>query len=360
MKMRFIFLLAVTLVACDRILGPVAQERGTLTVCFGDGVTTRAGAVLDTNQFILSITDEKGGSIYHGKYGASPERLDLPPGSYTVRAVSREFQEPLFDSPQYGDEQVALVESGKTVAVHLICVQMNAGVRLKTGETFIVNYPDGTLYLKSSSGVLMYDYGESRYGYFKPGLVWLELNYGGETRTLFTREIFGQEMLTMRLNSGYSVLEEDEVASLYGEGLTMELDTSRFWTTGDYTGEDSGSAGGGISSALSVGQARSMAADSPEDVWVYGYIAGGDCTSSNCSFSAPFTSNTNLLIAAKSSSADKESCLSVQLQKGDIRDALNLVDHPENLGRQVFLKGDLVPKYYGIPGIKNLTEYQLR
>ena len=27
-------------------------------------------------------------------------------------------------------------------------------------------------------------------------------------------------------------------------------------------------------------------------------------------------------------------------------------------GRQLYIKGDLVESYYGIPGLKNITEYQ--
>ena len=49
--------------------------------------------------------------------------------------------------------------------------------------------------------------------------------------------------------------------------------------------------------------------------------------------------------------------LSVELKKGELRDEVNLVDNPENLGRIIYLKGDLVEAYYGIPGIKNVTDY---
>ncbi len=357
MKAFFIVPIAVAaLVACDRVVQGPEPENGTMVISF---IGTRA-EIPDTNEFLLSIKDAKGNSCYSGKYAAAPEKLELAPGSYTVRAVSREFKEPLFESPQYGDEQVVVVESGKVVAVHLACAQMNAGLRLRLGETFLVNYPGGTLYAKSATGLLMYDYAENRTGYFQPGLVWLELTYGGETTTLFTRELAAQEMLSMSIHSGYSVLEEDEVAQKYGEGLTIELDTARNWCTGEYVIGESDGAGNELSNALSVGQARGMAAEGTEDVWVYGYIVGGDCTSTGCSFTEPFTSSTNLLIAAKTSCVDKDSCLSVQLKKGDIRDALNLVDHPENIGRQVYLKGDLVAKYYGIPGINNLSEYRLR
>ena len=88
-------------------------------------------------------------------------------------------------------------------------------------------------------------------------------------------------------------------------------------------------------------------------------IVGGDLSSSGTKMntSAPFDSNTHLTIAERSSIKDKASCLSVELKKGDIRDALNLKDHPENLGMQVFLCGDIVEAYYGIPGLKSLTEY---
>jgi len=131
----------------------------------------------------------------------------------------------------------------------------------------------------------------------------------------------------------------------------------------DYRGETSGNGGNDgsedLSGAYSVGQARSLAAKGEKNVWVYGYVAGGDCTSKSCSFTAPFTSNTNLVLAPEKDTADKQYCLSVQLRQGDIRDAINLVDHPELLGRLIYLKGDLVEKYYGIPGIQNLKGYRI-
>jgi hypothetical protein len=49
----------------------------------------------------------------------------------------------------------------------------------------------------------------------------------------------------------------------------------------------------------------------------------------------------------------------VELKKGAARDALNLVDNPQVLGHTVWLKGDLVESYYGIPGLKNVTEFAL-
>ena len=51
--------------------------------------------------------------------------------------------------------------------------------------------------------------------------------------------------------------------------------------------------------------------------------------------------------------------MSVQLSSGAIRDALNLVDNPGLLGTQVWIKGDIVAAYYGIPGIQSISEYSL-
>ena len=123
---------------------------------------------------------------------------------------------------------------------------------------------------------------------------------------------------------------------------------------GLFGGDDSGR-GQDKETAFSVAQAKDHVGDT--DVWVYGYIVGGDLTSSKCSFEGPFSSRTNIVLATKSTCTDKESCISVQLPSGKIRDALNLVDHEDNLGRKVFLKGDIVASYYGIVGVQSVSEY---
>ena len=95
-------------------------------------------------------------------------------------------------------------------------------------------------------------------------------------------------------------------------------------------------------------------------MWVSGYIVGGDLTSTSASFASPFESRTNILIGPKSTTSARSSCLSVQLAAGDAREMLNLVDNPLNLGRKVLLKGNIVEAYYGMPGMKNITDFELR
>jgi hypothetical protein len=43
----------------------------------------------------------------------------------------------------------------------------------------------------------------------------------------------------------------------------------------------------------------------------------------------------------------------VQLPAGEVREALNLVDNPELLGRKIVVRGDIVDSYYGLTGLKN-------
>lgn len=352
---KFLFLLIMivpAMVSCDDFMSSLGRQ-GTLQIRFADGTaapSTRAGAFPDTNDFILLITDSRGNSVYEGLYGAVKESLSLNEGDYTVSAVSGEFSAPLFDAPQYGDTQVARIKSGKTTVVTLTCVQTNSGIRLKIDPAFLTSYPDAVLFLKATSGKLMYSYSEKRIAYFQPGTVNLNMVESGSEKTLFTRRLEPQQVLTLNLGTG---------SQSSSGGVSVKVDTTRNWLD-DHYDIGGGSSGGGndLSDAYSVAAAKSHAGE--QDVWVYGYIVGGDLSSSKCSFDPPFSARTNLVIATKSSCTEKSSCLSVQLAKGDIRDALNLVDNPENLGRQIFLKGDIVESYYGIPGIQNISEYRFK
>ena len=220
----------------------------------------------------------------------------------------------------------------------------------------MTDYPDGVLFLKSSEGRLMYSYNERRIAYFLPGAVSLTLSDKGTETTLFTRNLSAKQVLSVNLSVAGQSSGQDGVKS----GISIQLDTARNWVSEDCVigGEDSGPDGTEVENAMTVAQAKNAAGS--QDVWVEGYIVGGDLSSSRCSFLPPFTSRTNLVIASRSSCTDREQCLSVQLAKGSVRDALNLVDHEDYLGRKIWLKGDIVQEYYGIVGIQCITEYRLK
>ncbi len=363
--MRKVLLLVITLMmmfqSCSRKWGEMDGE-GTLSVYFSESsyAQTKASAdIPDTGAFLLKITDSAGKVIYDGRYGDSPEKLIVKAGTYNISVRSNKFSKPAFSAPVFGDDQCVVVNAGSVKNIYMVCEQMNSGMKLKVASNFLTSYPDGVLYLKSSEGKLMYGYSEKRIAYFNPGKVSLVLNDSGKEKTLCTKTLTRKQILVLSVSA--SAGSSSSSGKIY-----LDVDTARVWTGDKYViGGDnsggSGSTGGNGSSkdrAYSVSQAKSELG--AEDVWVYGYVVGGDLTSASISFDEPFKSNANMAIAGRASVSEKESCLSVQLLKGDIRDALNLVDNPELLGRKVYMKGDIVESYYGIPGIKNITDFVIQ
>lgn len=100
--------------------------------------------------------------------------------------------------------------------------------------------------------------------------------------------------------------------------------------------------------------------------WVNGYIVGYIPTggsSTNLSMTVFAADNnaavSNLVIAPAADETDYNNCIAIQLPSGsDVRSKLNLHDNPENLGKAVKLKGDII-LYCGAPGIKNTSAYNL-
>lgn len=94
-------------------------------------------------------------------------------------------------------------------------------------------------------------------------------------------------------------------------------------------------------------------------VWLTGYIVGAinDKSLSDAAFTAPFALASNILLAETAGETDIAKCVPVQLVAGtDVRNLLNLKDHPENLGKQVCIKGDIA-KYFGANGMKTTSAY---
>lgn len=348
--------LLLVLAGCE-MLGTKDAGEGELRISFVEsqnGFTRSPSEIPDTSEFLLEVVDSKGKIVYEGLYGDCPEVLKVDAGSYVVKVVSSEFEEPEFDAPQYGDEQCVVVPDGGVADVRLICCQMNSGVRLRISEKFLTECPDGVLFLKSDQGKLMYGYSEKRIAYFLPGKISLVLSSAGKDKVLMSRTLLAQEILSL----GVSVAQSGSASGAQPEGrITVAVDTSRNWISDSYIIGGQNDKGSDVSDALTVSQARSAAGD--KDVWVCGYVVGGDLTSSAASFDEPFESRTNILLGPKSSTTDRDACLSVQLPAGDFRDALNLVDNPGLLRTRIYIKGDIVDAYYGLPGIKNISEYRL-
>lgn len=357
-KKRLITLFVLPIVVACEMMGDGtdSQADGKLEVSFSDAVMigdTRAGLEIpDTNDFILTVTDADGKVIYDGNYGEAPEAMMVSSGSYNVKVVSCKFDRPQFSMPQFGDEQCVVVPSGGSANVKLVCTQVNSGIRLKVASSFLTAYPDASLHLKSGGSGLSYGYRETRIAYFKSGDVSLVMSQGGKDDVLMTRWMDPNEVLTLKVD--VSVGNESATS---GREISVSIDTARYWVTETYTIGDDHPKGDTSDSPMGISQAK--ASVGAKGVWVSGYIVAGDLTASSASFDPPFKSASNLAVGPKKSVADRNSCISVQLPSGEIRDELNLMSHPDYLGRRLILKGDVVASYFGLVGIKNVTDYVL-
>ena len=342
--------------ACDDFgLAPDPQkEQGELRWTLDESLFTKAGnsEIPDTNDFLLTILDAKGKILYDGTYGDSPEYLRVDPGNYTVSVKSISFQAPAFSRPQYGDEQVVVIPAGQRVNVTLRCALLNAGIRLKISSAFPVAFPDGVLFIKQEDTRLKYVYKETRIAYTKPGSTSVILYNEGKDEILLTRTLEARQILNLGIN----------VAATDGQGsMSVVLDTSKVWTNDEYLigGDNPPADDGREPSAIPVGDVSQHIDE--KGVWVYGYIVGGDLTSNGKTVkTGEITKATHLALADRSSITNKASCLAVELPKGKIRDALNLVDHPNLIGRRVYVKGDLVAGYFGTRGLKNTNDFVLK
>ena len=355
--------LAAALCACDDFSsGPSGQGELRWILDGKTDVFTRASSEFpDTNDFLLKVSDSRGKVLYEGPYGESPESLLVDAGSYTVCVQSVAFTAPAFSKPMYGDEQVVVVKAGDSVTVKLTCTLRNAGIRLRIAPDFLTSYPDGVLYLKSGDTRLMYSYSEKRIAYFKPGQVSLLLNDRGQEQVLLTRTLAAQEILSLSISAPYGGKAGSSV-------ISVAVDTTKHWSSDLLViGGDGGTSEGPLhgddteevtSSAISVGEAASHV---NEDIWLYGYIVGGDLTSAGATVkTSKITKNTHLAIAARASVTAKSSCIAVELPKGSLRDEINLVDHPDLIGSRIYIKGKVVNAYFGTTGLKYVSDYILK
>ena len=251
-----------------------------------------------------------------------------------------------------------VVPPGKEIGVRLQCVLMNCGVVLGIDSDFLTIYPKSFFYVKSEAGRLLYSYTQKNIAYFKPGKISVQLADNQSTETLLTRTLAAGDILRLKINVSSS-------ASSQESGIRIAVDTAKNWINESFTigGSGGGSSGesggsGNTDQVLTIAQVKE--ADEGEPVWVSGYIVGGDLTQANASFTPPFSSNTNLVLGPRSSSSSRSSCLAVSLPKGDVRDALNLVDHPELLGKAVEVFGEVSHSYFGMDGLKNVSDYRLK
>ena len=334
---------AALLQGCDKRNSNIQQAKGTAQIGFSF-VRTKASVPIDTNSFILTVTGNDGKSYYSGSYGSRPSTMEVPAGIYDISVMSSRFDHPAFDSPLFGQELTLAVSCGEKASVHFLCTMQNSGVIVNATERFLKKYPGKNLVMKQGSDSLVYDYGSGKTAYFKAGAV--SFNHGGTA--LFSKNLEAAQVKTLNLDA------TDDSASPFFS-ITVDTTCVRI-SEGINIGEQTGSGdGSSILSPMSVAEAVKH----PDDtLWVAGYIVGGDLSTTAIRFEMPFSKSSNVAIADRADERERSLCLPVELSKAAVKNALNLVDHPDNLGRKVILRGT-VTQYFGQPGLKQVTEYKL-
>lgn len=350
MKKRIQYLSAA--VICASLFGCESNEsQGTISLSFAEPLRTEPATrafAYDTNAFLLTVSSTAGDTVYNGTYGHRPQELSVRNGTYEITAVSCPFTAPAFESPQYGDRQVVIVTNGQNVQVGLYCKLMNAGIKFTFADSFLAQYSYGRLLLRSPSGDLPYRLQETRTAWFPPGNVNVNYVEGAEETPLFNRILNAGERHELTLNAssdkataGFSI-RVDTTSTVVRENIIIGPE----YPSGD---------GKTMETAWDVATAAAHPGDT---AWVWGYIVGGDLTTSTIKFDPPFEKSSNLAIAASVSERNRANCFSVELSRAAIRNSLNLADHPENLGCKVFLYG-IVSTYFSLPGLKSVTDCHL-
>jgi hypothetical protein len=133
---------------------------------------------------------------------------------------------------------------------------------------------------------------------------------------------------------------------------------------GEAENEDPGT--GEVGDTLTIAQA--LVTQNSEVKWVKGYIVGcvkngtTEFTGSEQALFSGFDSSTNVFIADTENETDYTKCLSVKLNDTaapeGLRSNTNLLDHPENKGKILRVKGTLRSMFTSLPGIRDILDYK--
>ncbi|NLD23095.1 MAG: fimbrillin family protein [Bacteroidales bacterium] len=158
-----------------------------------------------------------------------------------------------------------------------------------------------------------------------------------------------------RYTYNISINEEDMAQSVQGS-ITDWLEGPVVDVVAELTEQAPPSIKGSKSSPYSIAEAQTN--QGKKDVWVYGYIVGSFTGNSVKSFTSDVSSAKHSVIAISDTKyeVNTDAILPVELPAGKVRDALNILNNPSNIGRKIKVKGSL-EKYYSAPGLKGPKEF---
>lgn len=100
------------------------------------------------------------------------------------------------------------------------------------------------------------------------------------------------------------------------------------------------------------------ATEGQERIWVKGIIVGCLNSAGSAFLEGEALVASNIALGASAGDTEAAKTIPVQLPTNAIREALNVVDNPGNVGKEVIVYGQLL-KYMGRTGVKNVTDFIL-
>ncbi|MFA5713489.1 MAG: DUF6359 domain-containing protein [Bacteroidales bacterium] len=311
-------------------------------------------ALPDSNDFILTIRGENGEVAYSGSYGNRPVEIAVEPGSWDIEVLSTLFERANFDTPLFAHYATIVVESGKSVNLSILCSLQSGAVRLTFSHSFLERFGNYNVEVEDLNSVAHYPFHESRYLFVAPGGLTVSLRNSYDYLFLARRVIRESELLTLNLHSSTSSSggggDPTESPIAFWQ---FEVDSSVVVVNEEVVvGERRD--GSSMERAILVDELSNFIG--AKGVWVTGFIVG-TLKGSSISTTPPFDVATNIALGRAPNQGQRELCAAVALAQGEIRNSLNLADNPNNLSREVWVKGSVVESYYGGVGVNPINHF---
>ena len=327
------------------------EGKGALSIRMRKETGVTVKSEVPFSDYLISISDKNNATVVSGLFRTIPDPVVLEPGTYSVMALSEEMGAPAFDKPVYGSTvEVGVVASVKHT-LQMICTQVNAGLRIVYDAGFKERYNTYSVTVTGENGTLSYQKEEARTGYFAPGALQIKLLVEGEDPVQLSKNVIARDMLVL------TVLAPSHTPGTSGSiELQLSIDTSRVWRREEWRPDAASNDGTTPETAYTVAQAQLLT--SANNVWVCGYIVGGDASNTAFRTAPPFTANSNLVIADSPLEQVRANCMAVELPSSpaSLRANFGMPANGANLlGRRAWFRGN-VEVYFGHPGMRATRE----
>ena len=343
----------LALAACES-LSWSEKGQGILSLNIQNDARVFVKATVPTADYEVVIATAQGQQVLSERYASLPEQIMLDPGKYKVSAVSEAIGAPAFEKPIYGAALDVTVEASVNNTVQMTCAQINAGLRIVYEAEFANAHSNYTVGVSGEDGTLQYAKTETRTGYFAPGTLDIYLEIDGKDGYSLSKSVSARDMLVLTVASTPLSPGGEQ-----GISLSIDVDTTRTWRREQW--RPGGQEADGSTPALAYSVIQAIQLAEGNDVWICGYIVGGDVSTSAIKTSPPFTAASNLAIADSPLETERVNCMAVEISAAPkaIKDAFNMtVNGSELLGQRVWFKGNIAA-YFGKPGVRAPKEAQL-